>query len=236
MDKVIKLTEQNPLSTEEIVNLCKGQVNILTYRDLSQMKTIDSALKPWNCAIVLVETKDHFGHWIAILKYKQDKEGHTIPDDSEGGKWVIEVFDSYGMKPDDELKFVPEHMKEKLGADYRYLTDLLYRSGYPVIYNKIPLQELKGNVSTCGRWCGLRVNFRNIDLGKFCKVFINQKMKPDEIITYLTSFIDNKRPEQFLNKGGRFVKEKGGRYPIMNKFPTPLPDFLVDLKCPTCVH
>jgi hypothetical protein len=224
MDKINKLMEKNPFSTEEIVNLCKGKVNVITYKDLEGVKNIDQILKPWNACIILFETKEHFGHWTAILKYKQDKQGHTVKD-NEPGKWAIEYFDSYGMKPDDELDYVPDNLKSKLGEDRTHLTKLLLDSGYPIIYNKIPLQEMKGQISTCGRWVGARVNFRHIDLGKFCKAFLNQKMSPDEWITAMTSFVDNKRPEEMVDKGSALSK----KYSSVNRY-------LFKPRCPTCVH
>lgn len=190
IDNLVLDGEKNAFYTDEIMKLCDGKVKIVRYQDLYKYKNIDDLLKPYNACIILIETQENFGHWTALLKYKQD------------GRWTVEHFDSYGLSPDDELKFVPDSMKRKLGEDHPKLTEFLYKSPYKVVYNKYKLQELKKGVNTCGRWCGLRVVFKDIPLKKFIEAFKNSKrMSPDEWVVALTSFIDKKRSGGSI-KGG----------------------------------
>lgn len=192
MDRLIKESEKNSFYTDEIVKLCEGKVKILRYQDLKNAKNIDEVLKPWGSTIILVETKHNYGHWIALLKYK----------DKHSGKNIVEHFDSYGIIPDDELEFVPNEMKGELGADRRYLTSLLAKCPYKVIYNNVQLQKFDKGVSTCGRWCGLRVKFKDVPLDKFVSCFKNaKKLNPDEWVTALTTFIDQKGRDRGLSEG-----------------------------------
>lgn len=159
------------LSNDEISYLLDGKVKVLTYPELSKYKNIDQLLKPYGCAIILYQTRKNFGHWIALIKQ---------------GPNIIEHFDSYGIKPDNELKFVKSNMRRELGQDYPHLTYLLYHSPYQLSYNQYKLQKMKKNISTCGRWSVARCILKDMPLDEFAKLFKVKGLTPDDVVSMLT--------------------------------------------------
>ena len=123
--------------------------------------------------VLLYETRQNFGHWVCV--FKVDKN-------------TIEHFDSYGLKPDEELKFVPENFRKVNYLDYPHLTALLYFSKYDVIYNECQLQKYLEDVNTCGRWVTARLAYRMIPQEEFAKFFLEYD-DPDQIVTDLTKSI-----------------------------------------------
>lgn len=174
MDKLIKMSYGKSFSDSDISRLCEGKVNIYEYKDLRNFDTIEQMLAPYNCAIILYTTKANYGHWVAIILHNNG---------------VLEHFDSYALAPDQELNFTPKDKRKELGEEYPYLTKLMYDSPYDVIYNKVKLQKFKQDYNQCGRWCGLRVVFRELPLRKFCSLFMKQKFEPDYYVTALTMFV-----------------------------------------------
>ncbi len=170
MDSYIKKLESKPFSGEDILNILDQKTKIVLYNEIKKYKSIDSLLHPYGNVVILYETKPGYGHWVCIIKHK-------------GKNPYIEFFDSYGMKPDQQLDYVPENMKSQ-----PYLLKLFLKSEYPIIYNSKQLQQLMDDVSSCGRHVALRLVLRDIPLKEYLKLIINQKYNPDMIVTYLTAF------------------------------------------------
>ena len=177
----VDLTEEMAkMITSDDINryLHKGGDEILKYSELSRYENINELL-PSNGTykIILIETNYNVGHWCCILRY---------------GK-TIEWFDSYGIVPDGELKFVSAIKKKLLGEDHKYLTNLLAsatKQGFHVIYNKKKLQKVKNGVNTCGRWVLLRITMMKdmlYDLPEFLafvkKSLEGGELSRDELIT-----------------------------------------------------
>jgi hypothetical protein len=121
--------------------------------------------------IILYRTSENQGHWCCVW---ENKEG-------------INFFDSYGLVPDDQLGFIPRHMQHPLGQDFQHLTKLIYESGLPVHYNEYMLQDYDDNtISTCGRWCIVRLQYPNIGVEEFKDIFKNKSLTPDQIVYELT--------------------------------------------------
>jgi hypothetical protein len=148
-----------PTSGEELQEWIPN-ANIMNY---SQLKNYD--ILPDLPIILLYEIKRGFGHWVTILR---TPEG-------------IEHFDSYGFVPDDELSFVPEYFKYESNQNYKYLLNLLYRSGEKINYNPYHLQK-GDNTATCGRWAVLRNLFNHLTIDQFAKM-INKTSKQLKIST-----------------------------------------------------
>jgi len=125
--------------------LNEGSNKIVKYSELSRYETIEDLLPlKTDYRIILIEQNFNSGHWACILRY---------------GK-TIEWFDSYGLKPDGELRFISTIKKKLLGEDHKYLSNLLseaHSRGWDVVYNKKKLQKLKDGINTCGRWVLLRI-------------------------------------------------------------------------------
>jgi hypothetical protein len=81
-----------------------------------------------------------------------------------GGNY--ECFDSLGYKPDSELKFIPQDFRVSSGQDHTWILQLL-KDQESVDYNELPLQKTSRDISTCGRWCALRMKFSNMHIDDF---------------------------------------------------------------------
>lgn len=169
---------ERPLSDEEVLELCDNKANLMTYKDLHKYKNIDDVLGKHKACVILVETKPNFGHWCCLFKYPN--------------KNTLEWYDSYGYKPDDELDFVEEDYKRNNNMNYPHLTKLLYGGSkkYNIEYNDKNNQSEKSNISTCGRYCGMRLKLRDLDNKKFNKMLssLSNKLKKskDWVITAIT--------------------------------------------------
>lgn len=167
-------------SDKDIKNLLDDDVTILRYSDLSKFNTVDELLGNKSCACILYMTKNNYGHWTALIK-------------NTGGEICYEIFDSYGIFPDDELKFIDEKYKLESNQFKKHLTLLLSKVSrkIPIYYNKYELQSKKkiydgGSINTCGRWCAFRCFLKRFNIKEFISLFKNQMMPPDMIISYLT--------------------------------------------------
>lgn len=164
---------QVPLSDADITSdfkknfLKKKGVRIVTYEELADYDSINDLLYPYDRCVILYETKRNSGHWTCLFKRKR-----------LGEPSIISFFDSYGLKIDEELEYVPKNLR----GDYPHLTYLLYRHAQkypdlPVEYNEFPLQEDLKGVNTCGKWCVIRMYLNNLDAREFAKLFKSDYLK-----------------------------------------------------------
>lgn len=138
---------------------------VMTYRELKKHKAL-----PRLPLVILYETRPHVGHWVIIL---ETPEG-------------IEHFDSYGIKPDGEISFVPTKWRAALGMQQPHLIQLLLDTNRPINFNDWPLQS-KGKIATCGRWCALRAKYRDLKCddfgGMIMKVAKKFNIAPDLVVS-----------------------------------------------------
>ena len=140
---------------------------IIEYNDLAEYSEITDLLtKPIDYVIILIETTaDNVGHWVTVLKY-----GNTI-----------EFFNSYGKAPDVQKNTLISKAKNiEFGQTQNYLTNLLVKSDFNIIYNKLQLQKYTNNSATCGRFVCARILCllnHNMDLKRFLEFFIDLKKK-----------------------------------------------------------
>ena len=172
MDKLDALKGYS-LTNFDLLKMLDNNIHIMTYPELVECKTIDEALAPHDALILLYESKSHYGHWCAIIKRDN----------------TIEHFDSYGIMPDEELKFATNAFRKSNKMRLPHLTALLIECPYRIEFNEFQLQEKKQGVNTCGRWAGLRVLHKDMPIEEFAEYFMNQGMKPDDVATLLTSDI-----------------------------------------------
>jgi len=167
------------LSDKQVLKLINGRANLILYPDLHKYKNIDEILNPFGACILLYEAKPKYGHWCCIFKVN-DK--------------LIEYFNPYGGFeegfPDDSLEYIPIDFRLKSNQYYPYLSILMYNSPYELSYNEHPFQKHGVNIKTCGRWCALRLIFRNLSLDEFdaaIKFFKNRlNISSDQLVTLLT--------------------------------------------------
>jgi len=173
--KVINDLKKIALSGDDIYKALNRNALIMTYADLRKYNNIDDLFKKHDNVVILYETSQGFGHWVALYKAR---------------KGVITFFDSYGMKPDDELKFIPKNFRKENDTNYPLLTYLLYKSGYKVEYNQHKLQKDLSDVSTCGRHVIIRLQNKKIPVDQYAKILRSYKgFSPDDVVTLLTGNI-----------------------------------------------
>ena len=81
---------------------------------------------------------ENSGHWVALTRFNSK----------------IEYFDSYGGAPDIPLTWKTSEFQNSK----RYLSILLNKSKYNVVYNSIDFQSKRDqNISTCGAFAVFRV-------------------------------------------------------------------------------
>lgn len=172
IEEVIEIAKKKSLSGGELLKLVNRKANLMTYPQLTKYDDIDKAMGKYKALILLYETKQNYGHWTCVFKRNNN---------------TIEHFDSYGMKPDDELAFIPEYFRIVSNQELPHLTALLYKSGYNVEYNDKKLQIQKKDVNTCGRWVAMRIIFRNMNIDDFIELFKGTKYySSDDLITLIT--------------------------------------------------
>ena len=165
-----------PLSGHDVMELVKGQANVVLVRDLPKYNSIDELLEIGGMCYLLYEVEDDMGHWCCVLR--------TIDDHDNS---IIEFFDTYGCPPDSQLDFIPTDYAESSGQNKKILTQLLLDemdNNTPIHYNEFGFQKLDKNTKDCGRWCGLRGLLKNISLSDFSHLFMD--MYADELATLAT--------------------------------------------------
>lgn len=178
--------------------------DIITYTELSQNLPFFSSLpffmherELWENMkekpiVLCYLTSENYGHWTCLFK---NKEG-------------INFFDSYGLKPDDELFWnFPKSFKKKAKEDYPHLTRLLLSSSFLVHekfgknkrnlgktrinYNPYQYQSKKRGVNTCGRHVIFRLCFSelsDIEYNRLIRTLCKRTaLDPDELVVLLTT-------------------------------------------------
>lgn len=151
---------------------------IIRYPEFNNMNSIDEAFENNDAIIIYFEISSvNSGHWTCLMKHKNN---------------VIEFFDPYGLKYDDEFNFMTMHEREELNEQFNPLSKLLNQSNYKVIYNPYKIQKMEfeymGQIiepQTCGRHTALRLMNKDKNLHTFVlDTYIkNHKLGNDDIIS-----------------------------------------------------
>lgn len=142
MDQIIMSTLQSyPLSGHDIKELTKGKTNILKYEDCENL-TLEQILGEHKACIILLEyPEQEVGHWIVLFQYKDG---------------TYEYFNSFGYPID----YIARGLSRKPILQQKLM-------GKKVITNTECLQSKNKDISVCGRYCILRLNYRNASLREF---------------------------------------------------------------------
>lgn len=169
------------ISETQIRDFFRGDCLILRYSELKDIHSLDDILDLIPRLFLLYEYKDNYGHWVVIFK--------TI---NKKGQHCIEFFDSYGMKPDFQLKGFNKEIRNIYGMEYPYILKLLHDSKYPIEYNNHKLQKKSDKITTCGRWCIIRSFLDQLPIDKFANLFKkNKKISNDKLITKIHQIYSN---------------------------------------------
>ncbi len=174
MDNLIKGLEEFAFSGEDIMKICEGKTKILRYPELYKYKDINSMFKPYNTVVLLYETEPGYGHWVCMIKHKNN---------------TVEFYDPYGLAVDLQLNWIKEPFKTKNKSSYPILSKMLLESPYKIVYNSAQLQKYNNDTATCGRHVAFRIVMKHLELNKYIKLLTSSlKNTPDEIVTYLTAY------------------------------------------------
>lgn len=169
----LKKAMAKSLSTKDLMKALPD-TKIWSYGQLRGVNELDDLFGRDGTCILLYESKQDYGHWCCMIQRKNK---------------TVEVFDSYGIKPDNELNYIKSYWKKKLGQSYPKLTKLLIESSNKkFIYNQYRLQKMKPNINTCGRYCITRIKFKELSIDDYVKL-LRSLGNPDEVVTLITSNI-----------------------------------------------
>jgi len=179
----IKQIENTPMSNEDIDKYFPD-AQIIKYNELEDVKDIKSLFKEKPYFFLLYLDSQNSGHWV-VVTYKE-KYNEKLNN--------IYFFDSYGYKPDDQLKFVPNETRIGLGVRKTFLTDLFNKSNCNIFDKDIDYQNKKTNSQTCGRHCCnflmmfLRNDINLIQYYKLMEAYKKElKLNYDEIVSVIIS-------------------------------------------------
>ena len=114
---------------------------IMKYSELENYSSITDLLPDqFDYRFILIEEKRNSGHWTVLVRNKNN----------------IYYFDSYGVRPDGQWKYISNFIRTMLNQDSNDLTKLLNhakKEGFNVESNKVKYQSDADGVSTCGRYC-----------------------------------------------------------------------------------
>jgi hypothetical protein len=177
--------EDYELSSSDLKTVLGSNIKIVEYSQISTMKHITNLFDNQGRCILFCSTiSNTVGHYECLFL---------------NGK-IVTFFDSYGLKPDAFKKFVNNNLLIRLKEYPDYLTDLFMNAiseGYSVVYNPFDYQSWKGNISTCGDHCSVRLLHKNLN-GLQYKQFLSGLMKTynvdtfDEVVTIVISKIIGK--------------------------------------------
>lgn len=149
------------LSDGDIKAIAGAGTKIMTYPQIMQHDTLESMFGKANKVVILYLNEQngnsYQGHWCLITRHN----GNVV------------FFDSYGLMPDEQLKFHSKSRQRELGQTHNHLTRLLAESPLPVEYNEMKFQKKIRGVNTCGRHVGLRAKFYQVPLVTYQKLFKN---------------------------------------------------------------
>lgn len=167
---------ENPISNWDIYSLVSKYypTKIIRYDQLLDM-TIEDLLPTYdNILVILYLTKKSFGHWTCLF-YNSDG---------------LNFFDSYGLKPDDELKWKINSKFRKLHyEEYPLLTIMI--SSYmkknnisSITYNEYQYQVYDNITATCGKHVINRCINKYLTNEKYYKYILYNTiyLTPDEYV------------------------------------------------------
>lgn len=110
--------------------------SIVKYRDLTEYKNLDDLFKNNKFIVLLLEAEIMSGHWTILIKKEPS---------------LYYYINSYGKKPDRDVKLIIRGLEEILGNTKDSISLLFEKSNSPKLeYNKIKWQN--DNSLICGRY------------------------------------------------------------------------------------
>lgn len=94
------------------------------------------------------------GHWTGLMDH---------------GSRGIEAFDSYGLAPDAEYRFIPAAARAAANEVHKHIMPALQGSGRPYVWNHTRLQAWDPKIQTCGRHVAVRMAHDELPIRSYVK-------------------------------------------------------------------
>jgi hypothetical protein len=165
----------NKLNNDELTNkdlkkILGKDIKIIAYPELAKVNNIGDIFDKKGRLILFWETEaKNIGHWACMFKTPQNH---------------IFYFDPYGLKIDATKKYINTQILQKLKEIPNYLTELLlkYNDGH-IYYNSFDYQSWKSDVSTCGKFCSVRLLHKDLNSDEFYD-FLNDYKKSNKLKSF----------------------------------------------------
>ncbi len=138
LNKLIKI----PLSDSDLKRFLGNEAvkNTIKYSELKKFKDFAELLPEHNSyKIILIEYEKNRGHWVCVMRYNK----------------VIELFNSYGTKHDDDDFVDSDEINYYLGQSHNYINIFIEKELddgiFQIIYNKTKFQVKSIKINNCGR-------------------------------------------------------------------------------------
>lgn len=169
------------LSEADIKALVPG-VRIISYPDLEKYARIEDVLDGEGRVVILFLTTGlSEGHWTCL---------HANP-----ATGVLEFFDSYGIRPDGERRWLSASKLVELHEKTPLLKPLLDRAkheGWKVVFNPFHFQNEKDNSETCGRHVAVRLLHGGLNISQYKTYLTNSHLTPDQFVVEETRSVLHK--------------------------------------------
>lgn len=166
------------LSDSEI-RRCVPGVKIMSYPDLRKYAHLDDILDSKGRVVILFLTEGPMvGHWTTMFK-----------DGENSFQW----FDSYGLKPDGNRRWLSKSKLISLREEKPILTDLIKgaeEGGATVNFSPYHFQRDNASIETCGRHVACRLIKKHLSPSDYAMwVTQNNTADPDKVVTQYTDAI-----------------------------------------------
>jgi hypothetical protein len=159
------------LGDDDIRKLLGSGIKITSYANLDKHNHINELLDGHGRGVIFYpQQNERQGHWTAILRKGRE----------------IEFFDPYGEPPDTAKHLLTQQKLERMNMDQPHLLKLMKESGCRILFNKVQLQELADDVSTCGRHIVSRLLHHRLPIRRYREIIRRSGMSPDEFVVKLT--------------------------------------------------
>ncbi len=158
------MSSVKPLSSVDITNYMNNDCTIMKYKELTKYNNLRDIFWHSRYVFLLYPISETFGHWVLV-----SLNGNNV-----------EVYDSYGIYPDQEDK----HGTKKMP---KYLSDLMIKSPSNIKLSYNDIQQQKWDTNYCGYHCLTRAYHIRMMLNKYNSMLKNTG-NPDQ---YVYNFVMN---------------------------------------------
>jgi hypothetical protein len=159
---------------------------------VARLQDLPDDPRMWSLPTVLLYASEpSYGHWCALLE-SVDRAGEPC----------VSFFDSYGLMPDREVKWIPASYRKASGQDQAKVSQFLLTQPLPVTYSAARLQSAGKEIATCGRHCITRIRCAGLSDEEYAErlrdVARQADLTPDELVVVLAP-----TPEELHSEGRR---------------------------------